>query len=881
MKNARIVRQRACIRSRPTAARWPLAPLVALLLGPATTAAQNVVDPELGVVGVARALRGLGSVKRVLVIGAHPDDEDTALLTWLERGLGAEAAYLSLNRGEGGQNLIGPELGVGLGLVRTGELLAARELDGAGQFFTRAYDFGYSKSAEETFRFWPRDSLLADVVAVVRRFKPQVIVSIFSGTPRDGHGQHQAAGILARQAYDAAGDPRRFAEQLDAGLRPWTPLKLYRSSRFDRAAGTLEIETGTFDPLYGRSYHQIAMASRSQHRSQDMGRIESLGPQQTSVALLDSRAAAAEVAVERSLFDGVDTSLTGMLAGIEERSLRSELASALDGYAERLQRAREALGGFETASVIAHLSGALGQLRCALERAHRAGTEAELVRFVLAEEERKLESALAAAAGVVVDAFAADDLVVPGQSLDLDVQVWNGGEQRVEVRRVTVRTPAGRETVAAGALSPATLERYDVRVTVPLDAGPTRPYFLRSPRLGAVYGWPADWDERGTPLGRAPLTVEAEIDIAGRTVRRAVEPVYRFADQARGEVRRPLFVVPAVSVLLEPGTLVWPLGRDGDLSFSVSLRGEAPGGVSGRVRLEVPNGWSVTPREAGFALGHPGSAATLEFQVGLPEDLDPDTYLISAVAETLDGQSYGEGYVVIDYPHVRRSLLFRQATARVEAFDLAVDPDLSVGYVPGAGDAVADAIAAMGIAVEVLDNRAVATGDLSAYDVIVLGIRTYETNTTLLAHNERFLDWARAGGTLISQYQQYTYFEGDYAPYSLDARRPHDRVSDELAPVTVLLPDHPAFSVPNRIGPRDFDDWVQERGLYFPYEWDARYRPLLETADPGEDPKRGGLLVAPLGDGVYVYTGLALFRQLPAGVPGAYRLLANLLSLKQ
>jgi hypothetical protein len=297
------------------------------------------------------------------------------------------------------------------------------------------------------------------------------------------------------------------------------------------------------------------------------------------------------------------------------------------------------------------------------------------------------------------------------------------------------------------------------------------------------------------------------------------------------------------------------------------------------VRLEAPEGWSVSPAEAGFTLDAPGSAATVEFDLRIPEGIESGPYFLSAVAETDDGRSYREGYSVIDYPHVRRSLLFGEARSRIEAFELSVNKDLRVGYVPGAGDEVADAIAAMGVAVDILDDRAVAAGDLSAYDVIVLGIRTYETNPTLLANNGRFLDWARAGGTLISQYQQYTYFNGDYAPYPLRARRPHDRVSDELAPVTLLATDHPAFNRPNRIGPQDFDGWVQERGLYFPYEWDTRYQALLESADPGEEPKRGGLLVAPLDDGVYVYTGLSLFRQLPAGVPGAYRLLANLLSL--
>lgn len=849
-----------------------------LAVFPTHAAAQSAVDPERGIVGVAQALRGLGSVKRVLVIGAHPDDEDTALLTWLVRGLGADAAYLALNRGEGGQNLIGPELGAGLGLVRTGELMAARELDGADQFFTRAYDFGYSKSAEETFTFWPRDSLLADVVAVVRRFRPQIIVSIFSGTPRDGHGQHQVAGILAREAYDAAGDPQRFPGQLAEGLRPWAPLKLYRSARIDRTSATLEVETGALDPLYGRSYHQIAMASRSRHRSQDMGRIEALGPQRTAVRLLDTRWDAEEGPEESSLFDGVDTTLMGTLQAMRPGDLRDELAGTLGAYTERLERASVALGA-QTAGVVASLNEALGLLRRAVELAEGVGAEAEQLRIALRDEERQLGSALMAAAGVVVEAFTDDDLVVPGQALEIDVQIWNGGDGSVAVRRMALDTPAGSQDGPPLTVPAASLARHRFRVTVPAGVRPSRPYFLRLPQTGGVYSWPAASQERGTPLGEPVARLQIEIDVAGQTVTREVEAVYRFADQARGEVRRPLFVVPAVGVRIEPATTVWPLDRDGVTSFTVRVRGEDPHGVGGRVRLEVPDGWSVVPGEARFALDAPGSAATVEFDLRIPQGVESGPYFLSAVAETDDGRSYQEGYSVIDYPHIRRSLLYSEATARVEAFQLSVREDLRVGYVPGAGDAVADAIAAMGVEVEVLDDRAVAAGDLSAYDVIVLGIRTYETNPTLLANNGRFLDWARAGGTLISQYQQYAYFRGDYAPYPLQARRPHDRVSDELAPVSILAMDHPALDRPNRIGPHDFEGWVQERGLYFPYEWDARYEPLLESADPGEEPKRGGLLVAPLGDGVYVYTGLSLFRQLPAAVPGAYRLLANLLSL--
>ena len=856
----------------------------AALLSAGPLAAQGTVDPDHGIVGVSQLLRGLGSVKRLLIIGAHPDDEDTSLLTWVERGLGGDAAYLSLNRGEGGQNLIGPELGVGLGLIRTGELLAARRLDGGQQFFSRAYDFGYSKSSDETFRFWPRDSLFADVVAVVRRFRPQVIVSTFSGTRRDGHGQHQVAGILAHEVYYAAGDPDVFPEQLAEGLRPWTPLKLYRSTRFNPNATTLRVETGTLDPLYGRSYHQIAMASRSRHRSQDMGTIESLGPRQASMMLEDSRVAGgSEITEESSPFEGIDTTLVG-LAPRGDGDLEDRLVAALAAYGDQLERARRALAGWESADLVDQLAAALTSLRQTQDLAEETGPDGAELRFALAEQERKLASALVEAAGVIVDAFTDDDLVVPGQSFEVTVVVWNGGSQTVEVGEIGVRAPPGwgLESLEqpGSAATPGTITRHKFSLTVPDGAPPSRPYFLEEPRPGAFYAWPPGSSERGLPFGAPVVGAEVELSLAGQDVLKSVEAVYRFADQAVGEVRRPLHVVPAVGIDLAPATMVWPLDRREGRTISVGIRGESPEGVSGRVWLEAPEGWRVTPSAAEFQIATPGAAGSVEFVLNAPQQMQPGSHRIAAVAETPDGHRYRLGYSEISYPHIRRSFLYHEAAARIEAFDLNVDRALRVGYVSGAGDAVAEAIEAMGLSVERLDERAIGAGDLSGLDVIVLGIRAFETNPTLVANNRRLLDWVEAGGTLIAQYQQYRYFRGGYAPYPLDARRPHDRVSDEGAAMRVLVPDHPAFNEPNVIRAEDFDGWVQERGLYFANEWDDNYQALLETADPGEDPKRGGLLVARWGDGIYVYTGLALFRQLPAGVPGAYRLLANLLSLK-
>ncbi len=870
-------------RKRPPATRVALG-LLALWLGtPLASLAQGTVDPDHGLLGVNRWLRGLGSVKRVLVIGAHPDDEDTSLLAVLVRGMGADAAYLSLNRGEGGQNLIGPELGRALGLLRSEELLSARRLDGAEQYFTRAYDFGYSKSADETFRFWPKDSLLADVIYVVRRFRPQIVVSVFSGTRRDGHGQHQAAGILAREAFAAAGDPARFPEQLGDGVQPWAPLKLYRSTRFDSAATTLSVETGRLDPIYGRSYHQIAMAGRSQHRSQDMGRIEALGPQRTRLQLIESRVRGGS-GPETALFDGIDTTLVGMAAAVSAPDARRALAGLLAAYDSHVQRAREAVGRVPLEDAASHLGLALTTLRRARELSGRIGSDAGAIHFVLGEDEKKLQAALAETAGLIVDAFSDDDVIVPGRSIEVEVQIWNGGPRDVELRGVSLRTPESwvAEPLGSvvGKLERESLSAQRFRLTAPYAAEPTQPYFLRRPLQSAVYPWPADGATRTRPFEPPPVEAEVALEVGGEAVQLRVPAVHRYADQAWGEVRRRLFVVPAIGVGIAPALAVSPRGHQRSFNFSVSLHSESPGATRGQARLEAPAGWAVTPPEAPFEIAGSGRSVGIDFQVQVPAQLAAGRYELRPVAETEDGRRYSLGYTVIDYPHIQRRLLFEPALAHVAAFDLELKAGLRVGYVPGAGDALAEAIAAMGARVDVLDDRAVAAGDLSSYDAIVLGIRAYETNPALEESHERLLAWVRSGGTLISQYQQYGFFNGDYAPYPLKARWPHDRVADENAPVAILDPDHPVFRSPNAIGPGDFDGWVQERGLYFANEWDPRYLPLLEMADPGEAPKRGGLLVARYGDGVYVYTGLALFRQIPAGVPGAYRLLANLLSLE-
>ncbi len=872
----------------------PLVLLVALILFGAGLRAPSMAAQEdrwsRGSVGTGLLLRRLDGVKRVLMIGAHPDDEDTSLLTALSRGMGVETAYLSLSRGEGGQNLIGPELDAGLGILRTGELLAARALDGGLQFFTRAFDFGYSKTAEETFRKWPREELVRDVTWVVRTFRPQVILSVFSGTSRDGHGHHQVAGIVAREAFEAAGDPDRFPEQLAAGAEVWSPRKLYRRTRGRPEGETATVETGTFDPLLGRSHFQVAMQSRSQHRSQDMGMPQPLGSRESRLTLVASR-----VSVEGpdELFAGVDTSFLSLAEGFDA-SVRPAVLELLREYREAVAAARDA------ASLAApwQAAPALGEAREALAGALALGNAegrgsprvsgAEThVQGVLDRRMAILQEVILSASGVVVGATMEDDLLVPGEVVEGVVEVWNGGPFHLRSVHGTLVSrdgwtvePTGEGPDGEMDLPPGALARWSYRLTVPDSAEPSAPYYLREPRDGEMYRWPRDaslWARAvNPPIVRA--RVELEVNGVGKA---AVTPAafYRGVDKARGEFVEPVLVVPALSVTLDPPVMAWPLGATEPRSFTVTVRSrqEAPSG--GTAELVLPAGWVAEPASRSFAFSGAGEEVSLTFRVRVSGEPKEGSYTVEARVRDGQGRVFTEGLSMVDYLHVPRGLLVSEARSRISVFPVGVEGDPAVAYVMGSGDSGPEAIRQMGLDVDLLPPGAVRGGEFSGYDVVVLGIRAYETRPDLVAANERLLDFARDGGTVIVQYNKYEFADGNFAPHPVAMSRPHDRVTDETAEVRTLDPGHPVLTTPNAIGPGDFRGWVQERGLYFLSSWEGPYVPVLEMADPGEEPKEGGLVVAPLGEGVWVYTGIAFFRQFPEGVPGAYRLFANLLSL--
>ncbi len=828
-----------------------------------------------GLEAVDRLLRKLGTHRRLLVVGAHPDDEDTELLALVSQGMGGEAAYLSLSRGEGGQNLVGPDLGVGLGLVRSQELCAARRLDGGRQFFTRAYDFGYTRSLDETFQNWPKEVLLEDTVRIVRRFRPQVLVSVFSGTTRDGHGQHQAAGVTAQDAYRAAGDAKALPGLSSEGLTAWQPQALYRSVYFEPKDATLVLPTGAVDPLTGRSYYQIAMASRSLHRSQDMGMLQEPGPNETRVAWIEG----GKGKDGSDLFSGVDTRLRALAAEVPDAARRADMEKLLDRVESLTLEARRRLSTPDLAGTAPVLAEALTQLRAARALA-RPGDGG--VPMLLGEKIALAQSALAGAAGVTLDVLAESEVTAPGESTEITVDVWNAGGQPLTVDGVALASPdgwgvapgAGARTVAAGAL-----EEFKISASVPAAAPATLPYFLAKPMRGDLYDWSATPAAvRGEPFQPAPLRARVAVHIAGVPVNLERDAALRYRDQAIGEVRRPVRAAPALDLDVEPELVVWPLSQK-QKRLEVTLTSNANAPLNGKLTIAPPPGWPAPPVRA-FSLAKRGERQFFDIPIAPPHALAAGRVPLAVSAVLDDGRTMDLGIRLIDYGYIPRTPMPRPNGVTIAAADIRLPPLTHVGYIRGAADRVPEALVAIGVPIEILTERDLDAGDLSRYDAILVGSRAYETDPALPRTNGRLLEYARAGGLVIVQYQQYAFLQGGFAPYTMEITRPHDRVTDETAKVTVLDPHSPIFTTPNAIGPADWDGWVQERGLYFAHTWAPEYTPLLAMADTSGPEQKGGLLVARVGKGRYVYTGLAFFRQLPAGVPGAYRLLANLLAWK-
>ena len=874
--------------------------LAALILGalPAALADEPESPYDRGAAGLYEAVKKLPTTARFLLVGAHPDDEPSGVVAYLARGEGVETAYLSLNRGEGGQNQIGPELFDGLGVIRTDELLAAREIDGAEQFFTTTYDFGYSRTLEETLEKWGEERALSDIVRVIRTFRPQVAVT-FHADERVGHGHHQAAGYLTVKAFDMAADPNAFPEQLEEGLRPWQADKLYLSAGVGGGEGeidpdSLAINAGDYDPVLGRTYQQIGLEGRSYHRSQGMGNVQEPGPTTNYFTLLESHVPEAEGA-ETSFFSRIDTSITGMGQALGEAA-PAYLASDL----ERIQTAAtEAVEAFDARApeevagpVLRGLAATDALIEKVEEDALAEDHKAELL-FELERTREDFNEAARDALGLNVRALSSDAVVVPGQTFEVRLEALNQGSQEVTVEALALEAPAdwtvteaepeAEEGAEPAKTAPADLtynEEADAlySVSVPQDAQLTRPYW----RLPDAYtGHVVVEREDCVTLAYCPpqlygvatvMADEAEVE-----VRLPVE--YRWADPNYGERHRLLTVAPRVSLSVTPNELILPEAEASAgtaIDVQVTVKNDAPEASSGEVRLDAPEGWAVVPETQPFTLEREEGTTLLTFSVTPSEGVTADRHEISATA-MVDGSEYSEGYTLISYPHTKYRPLYNPAVATVNVLDVTVPEDFRVGYVMGEGDSVADALTALGFDVEMLSPEQIANADLSVYDSIVLGVRAYLTRGDLVANHDRLMAYVEEGGNLVVQYNKYEWdgvIAGGPGPYP--TAMSWNRVTEEDAPVTMLEPDNVLLNYPNDITQEDFEGWVQERGLYWLGEWDERYTPLLSSFDTGMEPFEGGLLTTEYGEGRWTYAGWAFFRELPAGVPGAYRLFTNL-----
>ena len=871
------------------------APLLAAAALFATAVHAQPLASGEGRAALGVALRALNSTGVYMMITAHPDDENNALLARLSKGEGHRAVLLSATRGDGGQNEIGAELFDALAVLRTEELSAAHRLDGAEQYFSRAVDFGYSFSVEETFERWGREEILDDFVRLIRTVRPDV-VSAMSPEGRGGGQHHQASAVLAREAWRAAADPDRFPEQIAAGLAPWQARKFYFRvgfpfglgagppgfrSRSTPAPGVTTVDLGGYDPLLGATWAEIGSRARGMHKCQGMSQFVALpsgaagGRYRLAETVLEEHSAAAET----SLFDGVDTTIEG-LARFAGPNPPAALADALAGLG---CHARAALDGFEAegmdgarAAVVSGLE-ALRALRAGLSDLELSGDARREIDFRLETKERQFERAAVLAHGLQLDAFADDGTVTRGQTVGLELRAANHGSADVAVRGVRVSGFDGASGCEAAPLASSGVYRCERGARIPADARPTGIHW-RHVEGADRYEFDPDVPF-GLPFRPTPFRATFDVELDGTRI--AVDrPVrHRYVDDVfTGEKRMDLQVAPRFAVSLTPDVAIIPAGSGAAREVRVRVTNTGPDAAEGSVFLDLPAGWSAAPAAVPVRLSREDESRTVRFRVSAGGAAAGE-YTVGAAVESA-GRRFESGYRVIEYPHVERRHIGRPAAAAFKIIDVALAPDLVVGYVEGVGDAVPPAIEQLGARLEFLDADDLAWGDLSRFDVIVTGVRAYERRQDLRANNGRLLEYADAGGTVVVQYNKFEFNQAQYGPYPAVVSR--NRVTDEAAPVRVLAGDHPVFAWPNRIGPATWDRWVQERGLYFLGERDERYADLVELQDTFEynpGPKRGALVEARPGGGRWIYVGLGLWRQLPAGTPGAYALLANLLSL--
>ncbi|GAA4440730.1 PIG-L family deacetylase [Pontibacter saemangeumensis] len=819
--------------------------LLALCLALPAARAQAPAKPSAA--KVLQDLKKLNVLGSVLYVAAHPDDENTRLIAYLANEKLYNTGYLAVTRGDGGQNLIGPEIREGLGLIRTQELLQARRTDGGKQFFTRANDFGFSKNPEETFTIWDKEQVLADMVYVIRKFRPDVMVTRFPPDSRAGHGHHSGSAVLAEEAFEAAGDPKRFPEQLKY-VEVWQPKRLLwntgiwsfgSQSEFDKYVDELlKIDVGIYNPLLGKSYGELAAESRSMHKSQGFG---SSGSRGTALEYLKHTKGDK---AEKNLFEGVDTSWGRVKGGAPGAKL---IQKAIDSY-----------NPMAPAAVVPTLIAAKKELE-KLPDSYWKRVKLE-----------ELQDVLQHAMGLYIEVTANDYAATPGQPVALRVEAINRSAVPVTLQRVRYSF-ATQDTTLNQQLKNNEPVTYSTTATLPQNLPYSQPYWLRKPGTVGMFAV-ENQQEVGMPENEPAVQATFALQVSGQPLELTVPVVYKRTDPVEGEVYRPFVITPPVFVNVSESVYMFASQEPKQVQVLVK---SGKNDIAGNVKLQLPKGWRAEPASVPFDLKTKGAEQRVSFTVHPPQGQQEAE--LKAVA-TLNGESYTKGLHVINYSHIPAQVTLPEATAKIVKLDLQTKGQ-NIGYVMGAGDEIPVSLQQIGYNVTLLQEADMRLSRLQQFDAIILGVRAYNTVDRLKFYQPTLLDYVKNGGNLIVQYNtNHSLVLPEIAPYPLQLSR--DRVAVEDAEVRMLQPNHPVLNTPNKITQKDFEGWVQERGLYFPSEWSKEYQAILSSNDPGEPAREGGLLIAPYGKGNYIYTGYSWFRELPAGVPGAYRLFANLISLE-
>ena len=939
----------------------------ALVLASAPAAQLRVapVGERPDVVALDLLLRKLASTGTFMQTDAHPDDEDNGLLAMLGDGQGMRTTLVTLTRGDGGQNEIGPELGQSLGVLRTEELLAVHRFDGAEQYFTRAIDFGFSFSVEESIEKWGHDEIVGDIVRHIRTIRPDVIAGFLCGGQAGGL-HHQASAQLTREAFRAAGDPSKYPEQIKEGLRPWQAVRYFCTDETSfapqpppRTPDMCVADVSGFDPVLGRTYAELGLEARSMHKCQGTSQLLLLPGQSQNrtyklqdyvdVATGLNLGAPRPLHAGATMFDGIDTTLAGLARFTGGRHVAA-LTTALEAIQQSVADAAQASRSRGMAAAVTALASGLRQTRAlraavpgmltslkpltgagialgGIANYPDAARAAYEIDFRLAQKERQFQDALVIASGIRLDALADDGVVTPGQNVNLSVYAASGITDPPQLRAVTLSGFDGQLAPCAGSLAKAVTCKTSTKI--PVSTHLSTPYW--TPRKDAArYDFEPDVPF-GVPFRPTPFRATFELTIGGEklTVERPVQ--YRYSNLVAGEKRSQLNVSPAFDVTVDPDIAIFPVSVDlppkggsyqiakslppkgGSYQIAKSLppkggshqienrraassnsvasafrrkilritiANNQKGAVGAIATIQAPPGWSVDPASQPVKFNREDEEVTVKVTLQPPQSATLGEFALKAVVTAGSGAASDLGYQIVEYPHIHRRHVVQEAVTRVKVMDVTIVPGLEVGYIMGVGDRVPEAIEQLGADMKMIDAETLASGDLSQFDVIVLGVRAYERRQDLRANNQRLLQYAENGGTVIVQYQRTEFNDAQYGPFP--AKTTADRVTDENAPIEILTPDHPIFNAPNKIGPDVWSGWVQERGTYFLGQRDPRYVDLVRSQDPfpyNAGPKTGMLVEARVGKGRWIYTGLGLWRQLPAGTDGAYRLLANLLSL--